>query len=128
MPQIRYMGMVLGELDDASPRDARLGRFVAMTEPMPVGTVVELDSARLRITRAEEGQHPGCWLSPDATPSVVVDERPTIPTMSVIPMLSDDQSKEISILPATEDAVPEPIEPADPKKRQRRRGKTVVGR
>jgi hypothetical protein len=155
MAQVRYLGFSVGnvQLDDRS--DDALGRFVALGEPMPVGTEIELDGVAMRITRVDESAH-GFWARPlaagamplavPATPLAVpatpqpIESEATVPTASPAQMTPEpaDAADEGASEPAG-DGVPEPVAEAAPeptpeesggsRKGRRRRGrKTVLGR
>jgi hypothetical protein len=148
MAEVRYLGMVIGEAGTDLPRDPRLGSFVAMTEPMPVGTTVELNGVMHRVTRVDEGATSGSWLWPDGAARGVVDDGPTVPTPSpervisieaeptsaassaAINAIADVPPAEQPAPAAAVEAVPEPVEPTPSggKKKKRRGSKTVMGR
>ena len=150
MAHVRYLGMVVGEAvpsDAVAAEDARFGRFVTMNEPMPVGTLLDIDGAAFFVTRVDEGTRNGCWLWPDGAARAHIDDGPTVPTPAVEPeervimMIADDPSQPIRLAPtpeapppmpdpATPSAAPEPTpdEPGPGGKKRKRRAKTVMGR
>jgi hypothetical protein len=141
MAQVRYLGFSVGNAQLDGRSDDSLGRFVAIGEPMPVGTEVELDGIAMRITRVDEAAN-GFWARPlaaAATP-LPVEAEATTPTAPPAEMTAAPAgaANEEAPEPAGE-GVPEPVAEAVPeptpeegnsgRKGRRRRGrKTVLGR
>lgn len=129
---IRYFGVTLGNTREEAGTDPRLGRFVSMGDPMPVGTLIEVDGVVHVVSRVDEGAQPGMWLCAEG-----VTLAATAPTaaMTAVPMPVDDvpTAPMVPDMPLPEDNVPSVIvddssgKPDDPKPK-RRRSKTVVGR
>ena len=142
MAKVHYLGILLQEAslsDGGSTRGGPLGPFVPMSEPMPVGTILDVDGAPHRVTRVEEGVAPGCWLRSEGVPRAIVDDAVTIPTPTTVPEptapsapeavsepgLSSPHDSSPSEVPAPD--APAAIEPETSSKKKRRR-KTIVGR
>jgi hypothetical protein len=129
MAEVRYLGFVVGQgsIDESRSNDV-LGRFVRLSEPMPVGTLVEVDGVPHRIRRVEEGASTGCFvLALDARPRtapVAVDADVTVPSPPPAEAAEADDDN------GPEDGAPTPVadEPTRGKGRRRRNRKTVVGR
>ncbi len=138
MAQVRYLGMVVGE-SDSETRDPRLGRYAAMSEPMPVGTALELDGATYRVTRVDEGEKSGCWMWPDGAAFAPLEDAPTVPTPPPVvepvspPAAAEDAAAvpqaaaPAAQAPAAESG-PNSDEPGPGTKKRRKRSKTVSGR
>lgn len=147
---VRYFGVKLADVDLAGARsDAALGRFVPMADPLPVGTVIEVDDVAHRVTRVDEGLAPGVWLWTDgvvrqpAPDAVTAPEMATVRDLAVhaegVPEPVDAQATVPTPMPVAAEAEPAPAPVAPDKsdkndkgedggKRRRRRAKTTVGR
>ena len=120
MAQVRYLGIALGDsIDPTTLRtDPRLGRFVPLSEPLPVGTALELDGRTYLVRRVEEGQSSGCWLAGDAAPQPVEDEMATVRNPAPATFSGESEA------PAPAEDAPE----AGGDRKRRRRPKTTLGR
>jgi hypothetical protein len=125
MGDVRYLRFALGKIDgELGQPEGELGRFAKLDGPMPVGTELEVDGQRLRVTRVDENQG-GCWLGAaqarrdEAAPVVIV---------------SDPTTRDLPPMDATvPNAAPDADAPGDsdgdePRGRKRRPKKTVAGR
>jgi len=144
MAQVRYLGFVVGDGTlDATREAPTLGRFVSLPEPLPVGTIVELDGASHQITRVEEGAASGFWFLPagaartSARPAVpqTIDPDTTAKSEPPVIELVADAEEEPEPPPAAgapgrEDGAPDPATDDSSRggKRKRRPKKTVLGR
>ena len=137
MPQVRYLGFSVGEAGaDHARSDEALGRFVALPEPLPVGTELELAGERLRGTRVDEAAG-GFWAMPTGqrvatpAPEPVAAER-TVPSAPPVEMTAQPSPPAEAAEADAEDAAPQPVpEGGDTSgrgKRKRRNRKTVLGR
>lgn len=134
---IRYFGVTLGDTREEERTDARLGRFFATADPMPVGTSLEVDGVVHVVSRVDEGTPSGVWLwaegmhttarAPTAAPMPVDD----VPTAPMTPEALPAQALPVEALPqqdAPTASVDDSSGKTDDPKRKRRRSKTVVGR
>lgn len=143
MPQVRYLGFTVGEGRFDGDRSDGDARFVAFAEPLPVGSWIELDGIRQRITRVEEGQNAGFWVLPEGAqrPAAPVQIEPetTAPSAPPIEMTAEPEGPEdgapVAVADSAEgaaDASPEPTsdEPSSGgrSKKKRKNRKTVLGR
>ena len=135
---LRYFGVTLGEVPDSERTDARLGRFIATPDPMPVGTAMMVDETPHVVTRVEEGATSGMWLwaegmvlplsvpthAPVTTPTAI-DDIPTAPMSpppaAATPVVPEQDAPTV----ITDD---EPGKPDESKRKRRRPAKTVIGR
>ncbi len=125
MVDVRYLGFSVARMDPDAPArsDERLGRFVALPEPMPTGTILDLGGEHHRVARVEEGEHPGVWLRavrPAAAPSPVEVET-TAP--SAPPAMDEAEAKGDA-----GDAKDDPTPDDGRRGRKRRARKTMLGR
>jgi hypothetical protein len=139
MPQVRYLGFTVGEGNFDGDRSDGDARFLVFAEPMPVGSMIEVDGLRQRITRVEEGANGGFWVLPEggkrAAP-VQVEPETTVPSAPPVEMTAEPEGPEDgapeAIGDATAEAAPEPTsdEPSSGgrSKKKRKNRKTVVGR
>jgi hypothetical protein len=136
---LRYFGVTLGEVPHSERTDARLGRFIATPDPMPVGTAMMVDETPHVVTRVEEGATSGMWLWADGmvlplavpahapvTAPTAIDDIPTAPMspppVAAAPPVVPEQDAPTVI---TDD---EPGKPDESKRKRRRPAKTVIGR
>lgn len=158
MAVVRYLGIVIGDAGDfgALRAEPRLGRFVPLGEPVPVGTKVDVDGVPHLVTRVDEGVVPGCWLRGEGAAVQVIDEIPTVRESVPPPVAAPPAEPEPAAVPtpvaakteaappksatpeaaSTEAAIPDPAAPSpsdEPstggrRKGKRRGGKTIIGR
>jgi hypothetical protein len=129
MSDVRYFGFSLATID-REERRGPLGRFLALAEPMPVGTELEVDGERVRVTRVEETEG-GSWARAggEAVPTAV----PIDATVREVPADATTAHAEPASSEAAGETPPEP-EPSKPNDdgsrggRKRRNKKTVMGR
>lgn len=135
---IRYFGVTLEDAQDSERTDARLGRFVATPDPMPVGTSLLVDETLHIVTRVEEGTTSGVWLWSEGM--VVPTSAPVLPAVTAPTPIDDIPTAPMTPpVAAAAEPVPEPDTPEaitdgssgktdDPKRKRRRPAKTIIGR
>ena len=144
MAQVRYLGFVVGDGPlDATRETPAQGRFVGLREPLPVGTLVELEGAQQRVTRVDEGAAPGFWILPASAarpvahtagvpttvePDTTVKSDP--PVIEMVADAEDEPAAPAAAVPVKEEGAPDPTtdDPTRGGKRKRRPKKTVLGR
>lgn len=148
MSLLRYLGIVVGDAGELAslPVQPGLGRFVPVGEPLPVGTVVDVDGVSHRVTRVDEGVVPGCWLHAEGAAAQPADDVPTLreivsppeqhtpavlgPAAIAAPAASVSPPEPNRPEPGTPEPVPSEItaDSGGKKRGKRRGGKTIIGR